>query len=280
MRVLGFDIGGTKSAVISADFCDGKINILRREQCPTDLTIPATEMIKKLIAAADKITDLSPEKIGISCGGPLDSELGVIMSPPNLPGWDKVEIVKQIKEHYGVPVKLQNDANAGAVAEWKFGAAKGFKNAIFLTFGTGLGAGLILDGKLYEGTNGNAGEIGHIRLDKCGPLGYGKEGSFEGFCSGGGIARLGYAMAKDSAAAGRCPLYYKDGMNQADVTAKSIADAAYKGDECAISVYKICGKKLGQGLSVIIDILNPEVIVIGGIFTRVGDLLLKDMILI
>ena len=113
------------------------------------------------------------------------------MSPPNLPGWDNIDIVKQIKTHFGVPVHLQNDANACALAEWKFGAGRGTKNMVFLTFGTGLGAGLILDGKLYSGTNDNAAELGHIRLDRFGPVGFGKTGSFEGFCSGGGIAQLG-----------------------------------------------------------------------------------------
>ena len=97
--------------------------------------------------------------MGISCGGPLDASSGVILSPPNLPGWDNVKIVQMIEEKFGVPCGLQNDANACALAEWRFGAGKGTKNMIFLTFGTGMGAGLILDGKLYAGTNGMAGEI-------------------------------------------------------------------------------------------------------------------------
>ena len=128
--------------------------------------------------------------IGITCGGPLDSKKGLIMSPPNLPKWDKIPITKIIEDNFNVPVFLQNDANACALAEWRFGAGKGTNNMIFLTFGTGLGAGLILDGRLYAGTNNLAGEIGHIRLAKDGPLGYDKKGSFEGFCSGAGIARL------------------------------------------------------------------------------------------
>ena len=218
-----------------------------------------------------------PEIIGVSCGGPLNSTTGTIEGPPNLPGWDNVKITDILEDRYGVKVKLKNDANACAVAEWKFGAGKGTKNMIFLTFGTGLGAGLILDSKLYSGTNDNAGEAGHIRLDKFGPVGYGKSGSFEGFCSGGGLAQLGYIKALEKAQSGAYPLYFKKGMNLSDITAKTIADAADNGDETAKEVYRICGEQLGKGLSVLIDILNPERIVIGSIFARSENLLRESM---
>jgi len=273
MRILGFDIGGTKCAVITAEW-DGKtISILEKKKCETRRNVAPEEIIEELITMADGILDTKPDAIGISCGGPLDSKRGVIMSPPNLPGWDNVEIVKQIEEHYGVKPVLQNDANACAVAEWKFGAGKGSNNMVFMTFGTGLGAGLILDGKLYCGTNDNAGELGHIRLEKFGPVGYGKIGSFEGFCSGGGIAQLGYQKALEAVQTGKCPAYFKKGMDASDVTAKTIAEAAVLGDKTAISVYKTCGEYLGRGLSIIIDLLNPEVIVIGSVFARSHNLL-------
>lgn len=272
--ILGFDIGGTKCAVITACCNQGEIEILKKEKTPTDLKVEPSEMIDRLIAIADKLCDgKKPESIGISCGGPLDSEKGVILGPPNLPGWDNVSIVCQIKEHFNVPVHLQNDANACAVAEWKFGAGRGTKNMVFLTFGTGLGAGLILDGKLYSGTNDNAGEVGHMRLDRFGPVGYGKVGSFEGFCSGGGIAQLGYMLALEKAQTGEYPLYYKPGMSREDINAKTIEDAAVAGDKTAKEVYRICGEYLGKGLSVIIDFLNPQKIVIGSIFARSRDLL-------
>ena len=151
MKILGFDIGGTKCAVMTANWDGKEIELLKKDKCQTDRSLTPTQIIDKLIAMADKILDGKPEAIGISCGGPLDSKKGVIMSPPNLPGWDNVEIVKQLEAHYGVPAHLQNDANACAVAEWKFGAGRGCRNVVFMTFGTGLGAGLILDGKLYSG---------------------------------------------------------------------------------------------------------------------------------
>ncbi len=273
MIILGFDIGGTKCAVTVADADNGEIHIIKKEKCPTQLGIAPEKMIEKLIFLADGILEVKPEAIGISCGGPLDSKRGIILSPPNLPGWDNVEIVKQIESHYGIKPKLQNDANACAVAEWKFGAGKGYDNIVFLTFGTGLGAGLILDGRLYSGANDNAGEVGHIRLCDFGPVGYGKAGSFEGFCSGGGIAQLGYIKALEKAQGGEYPLYFKKGMTQSDVTAKTIAEAAEKGDDTALEVYNICGEYFGKGLSVLIDILNPEVIIPGSIFCRSRHLL-------
>ncbi len=276
MYILGFDIGGTKCAVVTAECKDGDITFLKKHKCNTELNIPAEKMIKKLMNIADELLEKKPDAIGVSCGGPLDSKKGIIMSPPNLPGWDNVEIVRQLKEHYGVKVRLQNDANACAVAEWRFGAGKGLVNMIFLTFGTGLGAGLILDGRLYSGTNDNAGEVGHIRLDKNGPVGYGKQGSFEGFCSGGGIAQLGYMKALEAVNKGRCPAYFSKAMQPSDITAKSIAEAADKGDETALEVYRISGEYLGRGLSVLIDILNPQAIVIGSVFARAHHLLWEN----
>ena len=273
MLLLGFDIGGTKCAVVTANWDGEHIELLKKEKCPTDLTVPPEEMLERLMKMADGILDAKPDAIGISCGGPLDSKTGIILGPPNLRGWDRVEIVALIEGHYGVPTHLQNDANACAVAEWKFGAGRGTKNMVFLTFGTGLGAGLILDGRLYDGTNGNAGEVGHIRLAPDGPVGFGKRGSFEGFCSGGGIAQLGYTMALEAEARGEKPAYFKTGMGEQDVTAKTVGDAADAGDPVALAVYARSGEYLGRGLSIIIDILNPERIVIGSIFTRSRNLL-------
>lgn len=277
MKILGFDIGGTKCSVTTAYWDGNNISLLQKAVCPTNLSITPEEMIQKLIHMADGILSEKPDAIGISCGGPLSSEEGIILGPPNLPGWDHVEIVKLLQAHYGVSVKLQNDANACAVAEWKFGAGRGYRNVVFLTFGTGLGAGLILDGKLYSGTNDNAGEVGHIRLDRFGPVGFGKAGSFEGFCSGNGLSQLGYTLALEKSQAGIYPTYFQKGMNQKEVTAKAIAEAANAGDETAKEVFRICGEYLGKGLSVIIDILNPEVIVIGSIFARCEMLLCPTM---
>ena len=272
MLLLGYDIGGTKSAVITALYENEEIEILDKKVIPTKGT--PYEVIDALNALATEILGgKKPDRIGISCGGPLDSKKGVIMSPPNLPTWDNFPICDIIENYFGTRPALQNDANAGAVAEWKFGAGKGFSNIIFMTFGTGLGAGLILDGRLYDGTNGNAGEVGHIRLMDDGPIGFCKNGSFEGFCSGGGLAQLGKMLAEEAKAKGITPLYCKGD----EISAKTIAEAANMGDETAIAVYNLCGKMLGKGLSIIIDILNPQRIIIGSVFTRSENLLRDSM---
>lgn len=275
MKLLGLDIGGTKCAAVTA-LWDGKsIQLLKKESCLTDHSVSPEVVLKRLFALADSILDGKPDAVGISCGGPLDSVNGVVLGPPNLPGWNHVPIVQMTQAHFGVPAHLQNDANACAIAEWKFGAGRGTRNMIFLTFGTGLGAGLILDGRLYSGTNDNAGECGHIRLDRFGPVGFGKAGSFEGFCSGGGLAQLGCSMALESMQNGICPAYYQNGPS--GVTAKTIADAARAGDETALKVYRVCGEYLGRGLAVLLDILNPERIVIGSVFARSHDLMYDSM---
>jgi glucokinase len=201
----------------------------------------------------------------------------VILSPPNLSGWDEVEIVRMLSERYGGAVCLQNDANACALAEWRYGAGKGCENMIFLTFGSGLGAGLILGGRLYEGANGMAGEVGHIRLSDFGPVGYGKRGSFEGFCSGNGIAALGRMLAEESLQLGKSVSYCDGGADLTAVTAKRIAECARAGHADALRVYEICGERLGTGLSILIDVLNPERIVIGSVFQRSGELLIPSM---
>ena len=272
----GFDIGGTKCAVCIGREKENGVDILNKRVIPTDLTVSPYEMIDKMYSLAMSMTD-KIDIVGISCGGPLDSKNGIILSPPNLRGWDKVEIVKYLKEKYGITAYLENDANACAVAEWKYGAGRGCKNMVFMTFGTGLGAGMILNGQLYRGASDMAGEAGHIRLSQFGPVGYGKAGSFEGFCSGNGIAQLGVSYATEKLQMGKTVSYCKNFSELGDITAKKIAEYANLGKEDAIGIYKTCGEMLGKGLSVLIDILNPERIVLGSVFQRSEHLLREYM---
>lgn len=266
---LGIDIGGTKCAVVLGDETGKIYKKVRFETMDKDKTLA------RLIEVAREMGEF--ESIGISCGGPLDSKKGLIMSPPNLVGWDNVPVCEIFRNEFSVPVYLCNDANACALAEWKFGAGKGTENMVFLTFGTGLGAGLILNGRLYSGTNDMAGEVGHIRLENFGPVGYGKKGSFEGFCSGGGIAQLAKELALEKLQMGESTGYCRSKEDLEHITAKSVAESALSGDETAKKVYEICGAQLGRGLSVIVDMLNPERIVIGSIFQRSENLLREYM---
>lgn len=273
MFYLGLDIGGTKCAASVGSTDNGGVQILKRAEVPT-VSDPARTLDRLDGAVSEYLAKYPISRAGISCGGPLDSAAGVILNPPNLPGWENFRIAEYVSERYGISARLENDANACAVAEWKYGAGAGYSNVVFMTFGTGLGAGLILDGRLYSGVGGNAGEAGHIRLARTGPVGFGKRGSFEGFCSGGGIARLAIEMAKKERVMPEC--IEKMGGYEA-VTTKELSKYAFAGDSFALRVFRRSGKMLGRGLSIIIDLLNPEVIVLGGVFMRASELLIPSM---
>lgn len=272
---IGIDIGGTKCAVSLGREADGGITVLSKVSFPTDSQKGPGQALDRIIAAAAEFIAQSGgvSGIGISCGGPLDSKRGLILSPPNLPGWDNIAIVRQCESKLCIRARLQNDANACALAEWRWGAAKGSQNAVFLTFGTGMGAGLILGGRLYSGTNDMAGEVGHIRLAESGPVGYGKSGSFEGFCSGGGIAQLARDRTLEKLQMGERVSFCGGQDTLGELDARAVADAARAGDALALEIFRTVGRYLGRGLSVLVDVLNPEVIVIGSIFARCEELL-------
>ena len=269
-NIIGVDVGGTKCAVTYGQKEGFELHIREKIRFAT---ADVDETIANIVRAVDDVmrknglTAGNTAAIGVSCGGPLDSRTGVVMSPPNLPGWDNIPIVKLLGDRFGIRTGIHNDANACALAEWKFGAGIGARNMAFLTFGTGLGAGLILDGKLYAGTNDNAGELGHIRLSDFGPVGYGKCGSFEGFASGGGIAQLARFKVSEKHQMGQRVSWCAPGQLD-EITARDVADAAAAGDELALEIYRISATYLGRGLAIVIDLINPEVIVIGGIYTR------------
>ncbi len=229
---------------------------------------PTLEELARVVAEAQ------PGKfpaLGIACGGPLDARRGVVLSPPNLPGWDRIKVVQFFERRFGGRAFLMNDANANALAEWRFGAGRGSRSMIFLTAGTGMGGGLIIDGRLHEGATGSAGEVGHIRLADRGPVGFNKAGSFEGFCSGGGIAQLAAFLPR-----GTRPPRVREWMKQ-HPNAREIALAARRGDRVAIAVYEEAGRRLGQALALLVDIINPECIVIGSLWLRCRDLLGPEM---
>lgn len=272
---MGIDVGGTKCAIVVGD---KNFTVHRRVQFETRVERGYVEILEEFHRHINELFLEFPKenlaRIGISCGGPLDSKKGVIYSPPNLPGWDSVPIVEIFSEKYGVPAAVQNDANACALAEWLMGAGKGTQNMIFLTFGTGMGSGLILDGKLYAGTNDLGGEVGHVRLAKNGPVGFGKAGSFEGFCSGGGIAQLAASVVSEKLDNGEAVDFCSDKEKAGSLTAKDVAIAANAGDPTAGEIIRISGEYLGRGLAILIDIINPECIVIGSIYAR-NEMLFK-----
>lgn len=276
MRVLGLDIGGTKCAVLLAEAGE-RIEVLRKVRFETH-TERGFEYAKgRLLETAGALlreSEVPVEAIGVSCGGPLDSRAGVVQSPPNLPGWDDVPIVNILQDAFGIPAFLQNDANACALVEWRYGAGRGCEDMVFLTMGTGMGAGIIAGGRLLRGACDMAGEVGHLRLEPDGPVGYGKAGSFEGFASGGGIARLAAMLREAWAGEGRRVAWAEpDDL----LTTRALGEYAKAGDPDALRVFALAGEYLGRGIALLADVLNPERIVIGGVYMRCEQLIEASM---
>jgi glucokinase len=274
---IGVDIGGTKTAVV---VCREPPAMLARIEFPT---LPeqgperAIALIKDSIRDALRAAGAEREQvgaIGVSCGGPLNQRAGLILAPPNLSTWVDVPIVSLLRAEFGVPCRLENDADAGALAEHRYGAGRGTANMIFLTMGTGLGAGIIADGRLLRGASGQAGEIGHVRLTAEGPVGYHKAGSVEGWASGGGMARAAAAEVSAAAKHGEATTLAQTLEADGALTAKYVAEAARNGDAVATRIVESTGSRLGEALAILVDLFNPEMIVVGGLAMRMGESLL------
>jgi glucokinase len=274
---VGVDIGGTKTAIVLSaqpPVVDSRVEF---PTLPAEGPARALEMIKKGIRdslAGRGLTETAIQGIGVSCGGPLDRLTGIIQAPPNLSTWVDVPIKAILENEFHATCRLENDANAGAVAEHRYGAGKGAQNMVFLTMGTGLGAGIIADGRLYHGICDLAGEIGHVRLTRKGPIGHNKAGSVEGWASGGGMAQVAKAAVESALKRGQATLLAACLENNHALSARDVAEAAQKGDAVAKRVLQSTGRRLGEALAILVDILNPERIVIGGLAMRLGETVL------
>jgi len=237
---IGVDVGGTKTAIVltgAPPAIDARIAFATR---PEDGPAPALDLIQQNIHQLLHqfgIEQGEVEGIGVSCGGPLDRHAGIIQAPPNLMTWVDVPIKSILEREFRVPCRLENDANAGAVAEFRFGAGRGVQSMVFLTMGTGLGAGIIVDGRLYHGASDMAGEIGHVRLTPSGPLGHNKSGSVEGWASGGGMAQVAQEALAAAIDRGESTLLAEPLHTLGKITAKDVAQAAQQGDALALEQY-------------------------------------------
>jgi glucokinase len=262
--LLGIDIGGTKTAVLLGDRTGA---IVAREQMASPLHLGPEAMIDRIAEMARTMIERhgsSIEGVGVSVGGPLDSEAGVILGPPHLPGWDDVPLRTLLQERLNLPVFVEHDARTGALAEWHFGSGvrpdgTHIDDLIFLTLGTGLGAGIITGGKLLHGRSSRTAEAGHWRIAADGPEMFGKRGSWESYCSGAGIQAL---------AAWRYPARF------ATIAVPELAALARAADPDAQSVFRESAYKLGQGIALLCDIFAPDVVALGALGVRLGDLLI------
>jgi len=209
--------------------------------------------------------------VGICSPGPCDIDAGVICSAPNLPGWRDVPICRYLEERLGAPALLENDANAAAVGEHVYGAGRGCRHLIYITVSTGIGGGLIIDGRLYRGATGLAGELGHMTIDPQGPVcGCGNHGCLEALASGTAIAARGQELV----AQGGSSLLAELAQKQGRLTAETVAQAAGQGDIACQEIIRRAGYYLGIGFASYVNIFNPQLIMIGGGVAKAGDLLL------
>jgi len=262
--ILGFDIGGTKTAVVLGTHT---ANILLRREFPTNAHLPFDKTFEQIVRNSNSLLEEAeqlgypkPVSISVSIGGPLDIERGIIYAPIHLPNWDDVPLKELLTKIYGLPVHIEHDGNAGALAELYFGAGKGCRNIIFLTMGTGLGAGIIFNGQIYRGTSDCAGEVGFIRINREENAGASWEGSWESYCSAAGLVRL-------------AQMRFPQIWNQ-DTKAREIIKMALEGDSNACALVAESGSWLGKGLADLVNILNPERIIIGTLGVVLGELLL------
>ena len=267
-RVLALDIGGTKLAagVVSED---GRVcSFLQRrslaERGPDDMLDRLFALGHEALAAAGSG---GLNGVGIGCGGPLDTERGLVQGPPNLPGWDDVPIVARAEQAYGVPARLENDGVAAALGEYRHGAGRGARSMVYLTVSTGVGGGAILDGRLMRGRSGNGGEIGHMVVVHEGrPCPCGSRGCLEAYCSGTSIAARARELLDDGA---RSTL-----ARVATVTAADVSRAAADGDPMAAALWDDTTEILGTGVASLSNLFEADVFVLGGGVTRSGDRLL------
>ena len=219
--------------------------------------------------------------IGVSCGGPLDTKTGVIYSPPNLPGWDALPLKAQLESEFQIPVTIENDANASALAEFRFGGGRGYGAVLYMTMSTGIGGGIVIDGQIYHGANDSAGEVGHQILLPDGPrCGCGKRGCLEALCSGPAIARRAQAAIQAQRAEGKASattLLNLAGGHIEDVKSEYVLAAAQTGDALALQLVDETAYYMGWGIANLVNILNPDIVLLGTIAIAAGDLLINPI---
>ncbi len=264
---LGLDIGGTKIGMCAAA-ADGAIQAADRidtdrDASPDDLLTEALHRLTQLSAQADG----DAVALGVACPGPLSYSEGRLLAVPNMPNWQFFELMAFLRGHCAVPAAMMNDANASVLAEAYWGAARGADTAVFLTMSTGMGAGLLLNGRVFEGPLALAGEIGHIRLHADGPVGFGKRGSVEGYLSGPGMVQVAEAERLRCAQTGG-----ETALATAPITPQRLCEAAMAGDPAAVRAIDRIGAELGRLCAILVDLLNPTVIVLGTIGTAYPDL--------
>ncbi len=266
--LAALDIGGTK---IGWALGDSSGRVLANGKMDTDHERPPEVLLKEALGQLGRLAEDrgsgKPPSLGVACPGPFLQPEGRFLEVPNLPRWQGFELKAFLHEHWPGPATAMNDANAAVLAERLWGAARGCNNAILLTMSTGMGAGLLIDGRLVEGSLGFAGEVGHIRLAQEGPVGFGKHGSVEGFLSGPGMVQVARAEVLRHEQLGLA-----NTISPGELSPRSICEAAKMGNPVATAAVDQCARRLGELCAMLVDLLNPDVIVLGTIGSAFPEL--------
>jgi glucokinase len=249
--ILGWDVGGTKSGVVLGTRGG---DLVEQRAWPSEVARGPDALVAAFVEEAKPFLDAHGAAIaacGVSVGGPVNPANGVVYSPPHLPGWDAFPVGAKLRDALGVPVVVEHDAAACLEAEVLWGAARGCSHAVYLTCGTGFGAGILIDGRVLRGPGGESPELGHVRIAPDGPVCFGKAGSAESFCSGEGLSKL-------------APFLFP-GRFAAPVEPRRLVESAESGDADARAVIEASGRRTGQAAALLADLLIPQVIVLGSL---------------
>jgi glucokinase-like ROK family protein len=273
--VAGIDLGASHLGLVVTDF---SARVLKEVELPFNVNVGPEVCIPEVDAHLHQLLDNSNLSlrdlvaVGIGVPGPVVAEKGAVSSPPIMPGWDGYPIRDTLQELWGVPVSLGNDAEFGALGEWAYGAGRGISNLAYIKVGTGVGAGLLLDGHIYRGASGCAGEIGHTTIRDNGPLcSCGNHGCLEALSGGSAIAR----NAREALRVGRRTQLVS--MDVEKITARDVAAAARLGDLTAQQIVTEAGAYLGIAVASLVNMFNPSMVVIGGGVSQIGDLFLEPV---
>ena len=276
--VVGIDLGGTK---INTALVDSTGHIVNQDYRETRAAEGQAVVIERMVDAAFRVmagagvVPTQVRAVGVGAPGPIDSRVGTVVAPPNLPGWVSVPLGQRIAAAVGIRTFLENDANAAALGEYRFGAGRGTRHMVYVTVSTGIGGGFIIDGKLYSGATGGAAELGHTVILPRGPrCGCGRQGCLEALASGTAIAREGAELVARGISTRLTDLAEGD---PARVTAKLVALAAAEGDTEARSIIEEAMMYLGLGLGNLVNLMNPEMLVIGGGLANLGEVLFEPV---
>ncbi|MDD5676626.1 MAG: ROK family protein [Kiritimatiellae bacterium] len=277
MHILGIDIGGTKTSVCIGTESGELVLARRMATCPEEGPAKVLEAIVTLareVMAQSGIPDVAA--VGIAAPGPVDVKRGALLAPPNMPGWDFVPLVAYFTEAFHRLVFMNNDANACALAEYRFGRGRGVVNLVYLTHSTGMGGGIIVNGQLVQGAVDMAGEVGHFILDPQGPpCPCGLRGCFEAYCGGRSASLL--LQQKIAATGIATVLTEKVGGRLTDIDFKLFVEAVREQDPFAVREWQAYVERLAQGIGIIIMVLNPDMVVLGTIACQTGDLLMISL---